>query len=443
MFGGKPATAEAETGNNSDQAIAVDQSCITIEANSVNTTMPKNIHTEGSGNQILVKSEDVLASMRFLELKNFKEYLGDDYVRSIVAFSEASRAAQRMSSDVRKKHALKSLWTAMVGGNEDLVRKIVTSRPELLLDLSAIVTDISGKEIKELTPLQAAICAGDVDMVQAIKEVLHQKLQRGVTLSFEPELEMQRQFKLIYPNGVDSEETEQQVKAQEFKTSMLNHIFTAINAATVVQVKFELNTPGINNTDSPLNTALHDFRKQFTATSNLEQIFNPFYLLNAFAMYDEQFDNFNGNENDKWDKRNLFWRQVVGYIQRHLPACYLQAFAQGIYSIVRDREKLRRDRDREKLRRDFEFRYDKGFYMRAAVGDLNNLGYKYAASGVAARPVSPYPDPRISFSGRAFSKIIADKKIRFGELIYAQSRRQLFLPADTVCNCIRYSCSIC
>ena len=116
----------------------------------------------------------------------------------------------------------------MACGDEDLARKIVTSRPELLLDLSAIVTDISGKEIKELTPLQAAFCAGDVDMVLMIKEVLHQKLQRGITLSFEPELEMQRQFKLIYPNGVDSNEEAQKVKAQEFKTSTLETIFTAI-----------------------------------------------------------------------------------------------------------------------------------------------------------------------------------------------------------------------
>jgi hypothetical protein len=289
----------------------------------------------------------------------------------MVTFSETFLAARDISAETIKKHALKSLLTAVVEGNEALAREFIISHPELLLDCSAIVTDLSGKKIEGLTPLQAAICSGDIDMVQMMKEVLQRKIQRGVQLGFEPELEMQRQFAAIYPDGIDAVYAAQIAKADDFKNANrlenynLLYIFTSITTASEEQIKFELETPGQNNSDSPLNAALHNFRAQFTSTSNQELIFNPFYLLMAFEFYNEEFDNFNDP-----DRRDLFWRQVIGYIQRHLSACYLQAFARSIYYIVEYDEKVRRD---------FEFNDAKGSYMRANKGELNNLGYNYAA----------------------------------------------------------------
>jgi hypothetical protein len=317
--------------------------------------------------------------------------------------SEAFRSGRDMTAAARKKHALESLLSAVVSGNEALVRKIITSRSELLLDASAIVTDLSGKEIKGLTPLQAAICAGgDVDMVQMIIDVLQQKLKDGKTLSFEPTLEIQRQFSAIYPNGdIEAVEAEQIANAQKFKTQEsenvfnLSMIFAKINAATDAEVQAELTNPG-QHTDSQLNATLHTFRAQFAATSNQEQIFNPFYLLKAFEFYDEKFDNFNGNDHSQWNRRNLFWCQVIGYIQRHLPACYLQAFAQGPYYIVKNNEKLKRG---------FEFRHDKGFYMRP-THDLNSLGYKFATRAGAGRG----PWEGLGGRGAAVQKLLRTKK---------------------------------
>lgn len=322
------------------------------------------------GNTTLASSAGVLEGINFVERLN--AYIGAPRgVSSIVAFSRACKATHAMSSDFLIKHTLKSLLTAVVEGNEALANKIIRCRPELLLDASATVTDLSGKEIKNLTPLQAAICAGDTDMVQMIKEVLQQKLQIGITLSFNPELEIQRQIATIYPNGdINAIEAAQIATAQAFKTSMLEGIFTVINAATAELVKNEIDTPGQNNPDSQLNIALHTFRAQFATTVNSEQIFNPFYLLKAFEFYDEQFDNFRVNPDDIWSRRSIFWCQIIGYIQRHLPACLLQAFAQGIYDIRENKEKLNRD---------FNFRYGEGS-MRAFAGDLNNLGYKWAVA---------------------------------------------------------------
>jgi hypothetical protein len=329
--------------------------------------MDVEMPTEGLGNKNLAGAAEVLPQTRLFQ------FLG---ARDTSAFSATCKAACGMTSNVRKTHALKSLLTAVVCGNEDLARKIVTSRPELLLDSSATAADLSGKKITNLTPLQALICAGDVDMVQMIKEVLQHKLQVGITLSFNPELEIQRQIATIYPNGdINAIEAEQMATAQEFKTSMLRDIFAAINAdaATTALVKFELDNPG-QYTGSELNAALHNFRTQFATTANSEQIFNPFYLLKAFEFYDEQYNNFNGNADsaDQWNRRSIFWCQIIGYIQRHLPACLLQAFAQGIYYITETNEKLKRD---------FKFRHDEA-YMRPAMGGVNNLGL--TSGGVGA-----------------------------------------------------------
>lgn len=354
---------------------------------------------------------------------------------SLVAFSQACKTAQRMSYDA----LLKSLLSAVVCGDEKLAKKIVTVHPKLLLDASARVKDYSGKEIKDLTPLQAAICAGDVDMVQMIFDVLQHKLEDGITLSFEPKHEIQRQFSKIYPEGIDAVEAYQKVEAQAFKASTLNQIFAAINAATENQVKFELDTPGqaiiateeelrfeqenpgVVSEHRRLNVALHNFRAQVAALSNLETIFNPFNLLAAFDLYNEQYDNLSGNDDEQENKRDLLWWQVVGYIQRHLPACYLQAFARGICAIAEEGAKLERT---------FVFHFSRKDSMKPESGDLNNLGYKWAAAPLWA----PMYRWHIMFAVPArefFVKFIADKKIRLGKLtqpVLQWHQLQYYLP---------------
>ena len=64
----------------------------------------------------------------------------------------------------------------------------------------------------------------------------------------------------------------------------------------------------------------------------------------SLHLYNEKNGRFVGNSDSSWLRRNLFLRQVVGYIQRHFPACYLQALVQGFYYFARYKDcKLRRD----------------------------------------------------------------------------------------------------
>jgi hypothetical protein len=91
----------------------------------------------------------------------------------------------------------------------------------------------------------------------------------------------------------------------------------------------------------------------------------------AFKLYDRKYKLF-GN---RWDsaKNMLFWQKVIGYIQRFLPACYAQAFAQGIYYIVQDGEELKRS---------LEFQHDKNiFFYPLDSLPRSRLGYDYVAGG--------------------------------------------------------------
>lgn len=343
--------------------------------------------TSGSSGNNTPPYSNIQAQEGTLDTIKFLDWLDP---RSILAFSVTCRAATRMSSSAMKE----ILLTATVRGDEDFARKILKFHPELLLDYSTIVTDLSGKQIENLTPLQAAICAWDVDMVHMMQDVLQHRLQSGLKLSFEPEAEIQRQFAEIYPDGIDSVVADQQAKAQEFKTQVsasvfnLNRMFDEINAATDAEVQAEITNPG-QHTDSNLNAALHSFRSQFAARAKQERIFNPYYLLAAFEFYEEQYSNFRYNDLPElmYDRRDLFWRQVIGYIQRYLPACYLQEFAQGIYYIAVGNEKLRRS---------FEFRDEKGRYMLPA-DDFNSLGYKWVvSSGLGLVDFQKFPQTKKS-----------------------------------------------
>ncbi len=71
-------------------------------------------------------------------------------------------------------------------------------------------------------------------------------------------------------------------------------------------------------------------------------------MLAAYEVYGERFDDFAGKANSEaqWNRRDVFYRLVIGYIQRHLPACYLQAFASPIVEVVKYGS----------LKRDFKFK---------------------------------------------------------------------------------------
>lgn len=55
-------------------------------------------------------------------------------------------------------------------------------------------------------------------------------------------------------------------------------------------------------------------------------------MVKAFEVYNQHYDAWNLNQ------CSLFWRQVIGYLERLLPAVVAQAFCQGLYNLLENKE---------------------------------------------------------------------------------------------------------
>ncbi|MCX7125631.1 MAG: hypothetical protein NTU49_07795, partial [Gammaproteobacteria bacterium] len=269
----------------------------------------------------------------------------------------AATAGQRISSD-----AVNPTLQQVVYGNENAVKaelEAVKSNPtqlSALLSDTGTVKDYSDRTITGMTLLQAAAAAGDVDMCLMLKNYMSSE-------------EFSTQLAEIFLEGIEAHESEQQRNTFNFDA-----ILAAIR---------EANTPdldaALNKTDngSALCRALEEFRRQFTEISNREKIFNPQHLLRAFEVYNALWDQCERDGNDRdYKKRDLFWRQIIGYTQRFMPACYAQAFSQGLYYLVKvDQPDSWRP---EAFKRDLKLRCDNFSYFPLPLDSRSGLGFDFA-----------------------------------------------------------------
>lgn len=115
--------------------------------------------------------------------------------------------------------------------------------------------------------------------------------------------------------------------------------------------------------------------------------------------------------NSKQRPKNIvMWRQVLGYIQQHLPACYAQTFYQGLYGVVDYNEKLHRSL--------------KSYYHHNAVFfPLNSnlcfrLGYEYACGTAAGDDSGNSEDgvwTRAQWRSGCFSRLMSSKNSSTGK----------------------------
>lgn len=245
--------------------------------------------------------------------------------------------------------ALSPVMSAVVQGSLEKTKRLIKENiPSSFLSFKSVAIDYSNRKIK-LSPFQAAFCAWDDEMCLMFEEYMSEE-------------EITRQVKEICPDGFEKDVAKQ----TSFDFSV---IIAAIDQSTVVDGEAQLKN---EQNDSPLCQAFNQFRTDFTARSQQEAIFNPQHLLKAFQLYDEKFNRWN------WEQRDLFWRQVIGYVQRFLPANIAQDFAQGLYYRVEQKEKSKRS---------FVFRFGDGSIFPLIFDSLAGLGFAYAAGhgGVGAR----------------------------------------------------------
>ena len=182
-------------------------------------------------------------------------------------------------------------------------------------------------------------------------------------------------------------------RAQEQNTFDLSKIVAAVTKAGThapLQITAALNKEGASFTESDVARAKPDdqltltesfnrFREQYEKHALSKIAVNPYDLLKAFQIYDEQFTRWN------WDQRDLFVRQVIGFAQRYLSAADARVFAFGLYSALEEKHKVPDH---------FNFRYEPSyhFYPLAVDRSCVGLGFDYIAArgdAVVSRVVCP------------------------------------------------------
>jgi hypothetical protein len=122
--------------------------------------------------------------------------------------------------------------------------------------------------------------------------------------------------------------------------------------------------------------------------------FNSQLLVEAFKSYNNNYHLFGG-----WDsyKNNLLWCRVIGHLQRFLPACYAQAFCNGIYNLVEAEKPF-----------DRRLKLDNGItYFPLDRNPAYRLGIDFGVYGCASVACSRGAAP---ISGKSFEKLCSAKK---------------------------------
>jgi hypothetical protein len=235
----------------------------------------------------------------------------------------------------------------VVHGNLKKAKALLRANPsiaEMLLKEKVTVIDYSRRKVKQKTAFQAALCTIDDELCAMLAEYM-------------PESELVCQYHEIFPKGHEA-----YFQAQTpFDFSQL---VEAISQSSDADVQKALSLKLPNQTE--LWRKLEQFRADFTIRSSHEVVFNPKHLITAFELYNSQFDKWD------WSQRDLFWRQILGYVQRLLPANLAMDFAQGLYNRVYNQEKSARS---------FQFKHDVGSIFPLVFDSFSGLGYELAVLG--------------------------------------------------------------
>lgn len=189
------------------------------------------------------------------------------------------------------------LLAQVLHGNEQQALAIIAADPKHLFS-SAKSEDYSGRIFDGCTPFQAALRCGD--------SWLWKKMEPFFEMLPDGKLAKQKQFQALFPNGIPPQSS---------------YDFTTI---------VELLSNARDRT--ALDRAIVDFRREFSAISLDEVLFNPMHFMGALECYQKYFST--GCQ----FKSALFCQKIIGYIQRFFPACYAQAFAQGLCQCLRQED---------------------------------------------------------------------------------------------------------
>ena len=253
-------------------------------------------------------------------------------------------------------------------GNLVAAKAMLDANPRLVLHAGHTKTP-SGLKVLHTTPLECALGAGDQEMAKMIEPYFDSdKITGGATVR---EKQYDRYCMHI----------ENMLKQKPYDFTLLIAVLKAAQPKDV--------TAALNHDmtyDSVLRDVLVQFRKDFTpgrVTSGMH--FNYQHLVQAFEVYDQNYQDLLASSGDDYDKLRLFSYQIIGFIQRSLPAIDRMAFAQGLMDVFMIHAKIERSLKFKNegieipamIPRTFIFKYDSTDFP-ATGGDssLSGLGYE-------------------------------------------------------------------
>ena len=218
--------------------------------------------------------------------------------------SELSKTSRILYCLAKPELDARKLLSHVVLGEQDKAKAMIKANPKLLLIRTKAV-DYSGRTIIG-TAFQGALGAGDKPMWNMMLPYL-ESLEKGEAL---------RQFHEQFPNGIEDDVLAEQLK------DYYNALALAI----------------INHADHG-QSAIEEFRQGITSQKEIEQgkHFNLQHLLAAYQAYIDNFDALT-----TWDNRDLFWKKVIGYVQRQMTAYDAQVHCSGVKSVLDNENAFKR-----------------------------------------------------------------------------------------------------
>jgi hypothetical protein len=249
--------------------------------------------------------------------------------------------------------SIKKLLQHIAYGEQEAAEKMIDADPRLLM-MSDTVVDYSHPTIIDVTPAQLAFGGDDEVMCAMLKEKLcvysatmHQHREWG-------EIIFSNQIRAKFPD--DDAKAEQQAAA-EFD-ELMAQLLAAINDP-LANLNEELNHA---QNESPLRNLLNKFRAKFAPGEiRMGKHFNVQLLLKALEIYDANYERFGVS------KFQLFWSQVVGYLERLLPVSYVQAGCQGLNKVIKG----------EPLKRELALFFPNTSYYPLDADHKNRLGFNH------------------------------------------------------------------
>ena len=213
-----------------------------------------------------------------------------------------------------QKEALKQggkLLRHVVYGEEREVQETLDKNPALLYFM-AQVTDYSERKIIGC-PFQIALGAEDVEMCYMLIERYFRQLPHGLETALEQFLEQ-------FPD-------EEHAEIYNFKSladTISNEIFVDDQLSHETEV------------------ALEKFRRNFLPKDVITH--GKHFDIRSYLAALETYRNKSSHKRFSWDRDppgtwnekqgSLFVSQVIGYLQQYLPACWAQAYCQGLYNVA-------------------------------------------------------------------------------------------------------------